>query len=163
MNYIRLFEHLNARKVDIIFTLLDDLPENRDLYNWKVVSRHPLSAVLPAVHSHAKKQQILLDQLRGDLLFINEPEGTLDRTGFIQRLLARLDSQQTIRFTNNDLTAYLAAAQGRGVALGIRALYPEGGGAVRIVDISDFEQAVAAVWCKDAPAEVQSAIYDFLA
>ena len=163
MNYIRLFEHLNARKIDVVFTLLDDLPESQDLYEWKVVSRHPLSAVLPAAHPYAQKRKILLSQLSGDLLLINEPEGNLHRTGFIKRLLAQFDLRQPIQFVNNDLTAYLDVAQGRGVALGIRALYPEGGETVRIVDISDFEQAVAAVWCKDAPAEVQSAIYDFLA
>lgn len=164
MNYIRLLEHLNARKIDAIFTLLDDLPENREPYEWEVVSHHPLTAVVPAVHPLAAEARLQLEDLRGCVLLMNEPDGNLSRVELIKELLERHDVRpKAVQYVNNDLTAYLAAAQGRGVALGIRALYPEGDDAVRLIDLTDAEQAVAAVWCRDAEADVKAAIYDLFA
>lgn len=164
MNYIRLLEHLNARKIDVIFTLLDDLPDSREAYEWEIVSRHPLAAVLPATHPLAAETRLQLEDLRGCVLLMNEPDGNLSRVGFVSRLLAEHDVQpKAVQYVNNDLTAYLAAAQGRGVALGIRALYPEGNDAVRLAELTDAGQEVAAVWCRDAGADVKAAIHDLLA
>lgn len=163
MNYIRLLEHLNARKVDIIFTLYEDLPENREFYEWKIIASPPLTAVVSCDDPLSDYDMLTFSMLSGHLLLINEPDGNLSRATFVQTLLqSHHIHNETVRYVNNDLTAYLAAEQGHGIALGIRALYPVHNQRVKILDIQDTAMPVAAVWNRDCPQDMKNLIHYFL-
>lgn len=163
MNYIRLLEHLNARKIDVMFTLWDDLPENKEFYEWEQLKTLPLAAVMPQTHPLSQKSKLRFSMLSGQPLILNEPEGNLSRTSSVQRMLDRYGMQsELVRFVNNDLTAYLCAEQGTGIAIGIRDLYPEQNDGVCILDIEDTETPVVAVWNRDAAPEMKRLLHDFL-
>jgi len=163
MNYIRLLEHLNGNLADLIFIPEFDMPPKDSPYEYREVCRLPMAAVISVDHPLAKQELHSFSQLAGCRLIFSEPEGILTRQAQVERLVRTYNIlPENYTYANNDLTAYLAAEQGRGIALGIRPLYPAGNDRVVIRELEDMDYAVLAVWRKSTPIELEEMIHAIL-
>ena len=163
MNYIRLLEHLYANRVDLIFTLKMDLPQKFEEYEVKEVLCRPVTAVLSSEHPLAEKARISFEQLAEYPLLLSEPDGILTRKNQVERLLkTHAVLPENIRYVNNDLTAYLNAEQGCGVALGIRDLYPQENPRVKFVEVEHIDDFVVAVWKRSVSPALKQIIDEIL-
>jgi len=163
MNYIRLLEHLNANQADMIFMLDFDLPKKEEIFEWQEVDRVPMVAVMSADHPLAGEEIRSFSQLTGTQLIFSEPEGILSRQNEVERLVRTHNIlPENYSYVNNDLTAYLKAEQGYGVAIGIKPLYPAHHDGVVIRELEDMDFGILAVWQKSAPPEIKSMIYEIL-
>lgn len=164
MNYIRLLEYLNGNLADLIFMLEFDMPQKDSAYEWQEVSRLPMVAVMAADHPLARQDIHSFSQLTGHRLIFSEPEGILTRQAQVERLMRTYNIlPEHFSYANNDLTAYLAAEQGKGIAIGIRPLYPADNPRVIIRELEDMDYVVLAVWRKNTSAEIKSMIHELLA
>ena len=163
MNYIRLLEHLNAGKADLVFTLELDMPEDMEPYCMELLGKMRMVAVIPWDNPLAEHSSIEFSQLSGERLIFSEPSGILSRQSKLEQLtnLYQFPPEQKY-YVNNDLTAYLHAEQGRGIAIGPRGVYPAHNERVYRVDIRDLDYSVAALWKKDISEPQQDMIHSIL-
>lgn len=163
MNYIRLLEHLNAGKADLIFTIETDMPEDMDNYEFKRVYESNYVAVVPIDHPLALRPSINFSQLSGYNIIFSEPNGVLTRQREIVRLIKLYNfKEENIFYVNNDLTAYLSAEHGHGIAIGPRGVYPAHNDRVRRIEINDMEFSIVALWNKNADPGIKNIIHSIL-
>lgn len=163
MNYIRLLEHLNAGNADLMFTLEMDIPENSEDYCIRRLGKMPMVAVISREHPLASLPSIPFSRLSGERLLFSNPSGVLSRQEKLEQL-AKLYQMppENQYYVNNDLTAYLQAEQGRGIAIGPRGVYPSHNSRVCRIDIEDLDYTVTALWRKDSDEAIQQIIHSIL-
>lgn len=163
MNYIRLLEHLNAGKADLVFSLDMDIPEDAQAYCSRELGKMRMVAVVSKDHPLAAQEEISFAQLVGERLIFSEPSGILSRQEKLEQMTKRYQlPPENIYYVNNDLTAYLHAEQGRGVAIGPRGVYPAHNKRVRRVDIRDLDYSVIALWRRDGDPKMLRSIHSIL-
>lgn len=163
MNYIRLLEHLNSGNADLLFTLETDLPEDGSDYCMKRLGKMRAVAVISREHSLAGEDCISFSQLSRERLILSNPSGILSRQSRLEQMAKLYQiSPENIYYVNNDLTAYLHAEQGRGIAIGPRGVYPAHNSLVSRVDIRDMHYTSVALWRKNCEEAVQSMIHSVL-
>lgn len=163
MNNTRLFEHINGEMVDLLFTLEEDIPEKRDLYEWKTVGTTPLVALIGKEHRLAGRREITAEDLCGETLFFNDPGGMLSREKWLVDFFSAngLDEMK-VTLVNNDLTVAANAAGGRGIGLGPKCSFGNMENRVETVPVKNVEFQVAALWRKDQNANMKEMIHAVL-
>lgn len=159
MNNTRLFEHMNGEMIDLLFTLEEDIPQKRDLYEWKRTGTTPLTALIGKTHRLAEKSCVTAEDLRGEYLYFNNPGGSLSREKWIREFFEKNGlEQEKLNLVNNDLTAAANAAGGRGIALGPACAFGNLNDRVRMIPIDGIEFHIAALWRKDENSSIKEMI-----
>lgn len=163
MNNTRLFEHMNAEKIDLLFTLEKDIPLQKENYEWKIVDQVPLAVIYSNDHSLAKKEQIYPEDLNDQVIFFNNPGGALSRESWLISLLEKWNIYpKKLTFVNTDLTAAINAVGGLGIALGPACSFGKipSRGKISNVESAFFE--IAALWRKDERPGFKKLFYEIL-
>ena len=163
MNNTRLFEHMNGEMIDLLFTLEEDIPEKKDLYEWKRTSTTPLVALVGKQHQLNGKEYLTAEDLKRERLYFNNPGGSLSREVWIKKFFAvnglELDH---LTLVNNDLTAAANAAGGRGIALGPACAFGNLNARIDMIPVKNMELHVVALWRKDVSTAIKDMIYAIL-
>lgn len=159
MNNTRLFEHMNGEMIDLLFTLEEDIPEKKELYEWKRIGTTPLVALIGRHHRLAGREQICAQDLHGEQLFFNNPGGTLSREVWLERFFEQNGlEREHLLLVNNDLTAAANAAGERGIALGPKCSFGNLTHRVSMLPVGDITFHVVALWRKDISTAIREMI-----
>lgn len=140
-----------------------DIPEDAQAYCSRELGKMRMVAVIREDHPLAAREEISFAQLVGEKLIFSEPSGILSRQEKLEQLAKRYQlPPENIYYVNNDLTAYLHAEQGKGIAIGPRGVYPAHNRRVRRVDIRDLDYGVIALWRRDAEPKIRRSIHSIL-
>ncbi|MDO5423317.1 MAG: LysR family transcriptional regulator [Eubacteriales bacterium] len=163
MNNTRLFEHLNAEKVDLLFTLERDIPAKRELYEWKVVSKVPMAALISAENPLSEKETLQAEDFEGQRVLVNNPGGALSREEWVKDFLEekRLNPKEII-WVNNDLTAAVNAMGGQGIAIGPLCAFGKLPSRVKMCVVKDVFFEIAALWSAKESAGQKALIHEIL-
>ena len=159
MNNTRLFEHMNGEMIDLLFTLEEDIPEKKDLYEWKRTGTTPLVALVGKQHRLNGQEHITAKNLQGECLYFNNPGGSLSREVWIEKFFKDNGLELAhLNLVNNDLTAAVNAAGGRGIALGPACAFGNLNDRGRMIPIDGIEFHIAALWRKDENSSIKEMI-----
>ena len=159
MNNTRLFEHMNGEMIDLLFTLEEDIPEKKDLYEWKRTGTTPLVALVGKQHQLNVKEYLTAEDLKRERLYFNNPGGSLSREVWIKKFFAVNGLElEHLTLVNNDLTAAANAAGGRGIALGPACAFGNLNARIDMIPVKNMELHVVALWRKDVSTAIKDMI-----
>lgn len=148
-NYNLLLEELSGERLDLVFVPEEDMPVGRHTLEWMPVQSFPFAAAVPRSHPLAQKDRLTYMDLNGEDLFYSNPEGMLSRVSRFQKMCEKFHlAPRSLVYENNDITTFLNAELGMGIAIGLRPMFPEDSGHVKIFELPGVKVRIMALWSK---------------
>lgn len=148
-NYNLLLEELSGERLDLVFVPEEDMPVVRNMLEWMPVRSFPFAAAVPEDHPLAQADHLTYMDLNGEDLFYTNPEGMLSRVPRFQKMSEKFHLiPRSLVYENNDITTFLNAELGMGIAIGLRPMFPEDSSHVKIFELPGAKVRIMALWSK---------------